>query len=65
MDDQLSQDEENVPPSFISQEPTTKQQIINRYNPIDIRGKWSNQALEEAMDAVERRTTSLRKPSKH
>jgi hypothetical protein len=54
LNDQPSQDKEIVPPSFVSQEPTTKQQIVNRSNPIDIRGKWSNQTLEEAMDVIER-----------
>jgi hypothetical protein len=65
LDDQPNQDKEIVPPFFVSQKPITKQQIINRFNPIDIKGKWSNQALEEAMDAIERRTTSFRKPNRH
>jgi hypothetical protein len=30
-----------------------------------IRSKWSNRALKEAMDAIEIRTTPLKKPSKH
>ncbi len=53
LDDQPKQDKENVRPSFVSHKPITKQQIINRFNPINIRGKWNNQALEEAMDAIE------------
>jgi hypothetical protein len=30
-----------------------------------MRGKWTNEALKEAMDAIENGTTSLRKASRH
>jgi hypothetical protein len=30
-----------------------------------LRGKWTNQQLEEAMDVVEGRLTSMKKVSKH
>jgi hypothetical protein len=51
--------------SFGSQELVTKQQIINKSNPINTRSKWSTQALEKAMDVIERGTTSLRKANRH
>jgi hypothetical protein len=38
---------------------------VNRCNPLITRGKWTNEALEEAMDAFENGTTSLRKASRH
>jgi hypothetical protein len=62
LDDRPNHDKENVPPSFGSQKLTTKQQIINISNPINIK---STQAMEEAMDAVKKGTTSLRKASTH
>jgi len=65
LDDQPSQDKENVLPSFGSQELTSKQQRVNKSNPFNNRGKWSTQTLEEAMDVVEKGITSLRKASKH
>jgi hypothetical protein len=65
LDDQPNQNKENVPPFFGSQKLAKKQRRVNRSNPISTRGKWSNQALEEAMDAIERGTISLRKASKH
>jgi hypothetical protein len=43
----------------------TKQQKVNISNPINTKGKWSTHALEEAMDVVEGKTISLRKPSRH
>jgi hypothetical protein len=55
---------ENVPPSF-EHEPTRKQKKINRCNPLITKGKWTNEALEEAMDAIENGTISLRKASRH
>ncbi len=65
MDDQPIHDKENIPPSSGSQEPAIKQQKVNRSNPINTKSKWSTYALEEAMDVVERRITSLRKASRH
>jgi len=43
----------------------TKQRKLNRSNPINVRGKWSTQALEEAMDAIEKGITSLRMTNRH
>jgi len=63
LQEELSQDNKNVPPSC-EHELTRKQKKVNRCNPLIIRGKWTN-ALEEAMDAIENETTSLRKASKH
>jgi hypothetical protein len=57
------QDKKNVPP--LELEPTKKQSNINIFTPISTRGKWTNQALEEAMDVVESRTSSLRKANRH
>jgi hypothetical protein len=65
LDDQPIHDKENILPSSRSQEPAIKQRKVNRSNPIIIRSKWNTYALEEAMDVVERRTTSLRKASRH
>jgi len=56
LDDQPDHEKENVSPSSRSQEPTTKQQKVNKSNRISIRGKWSIHTLKEAMDAVERKT---------
>jgi hypothetical protein len=42
LDDEPNQEKVNVPPSSKSQEPTTKQQKVNKSNPTNIRGKWSN-----------------------
>jgi hypothetical protein len=30
---------------------------VNRCNPVNTRGKWTNVALEKAMDAIENGTT--------
>jgi hypothetical protein len=38
---------------------------FNKCNPLITRGKWTNEALEEAMDAIQNVTTSLRKANKH
>jgi hypothetical protein len=65
LDDQPNHEKENVSPSFRSQEPTIKQRKVNKSNPISTGGKWSIHTLKEAMDAVERRTTSLRNASRH
>lgn len=52
-------------PSF-TQEPTRKQIILNKCNIVDkIKGKWINEAVEEAMDAIESGITSLKKASRH
>jgi hypothetical protein len=48
-----------------SQEPTIKQWKVNRSNPINTWSKWSTYALEEAMDVIERKTTSLKKANRH
>jgi hypothetical protein len=64
LQEEPSQDNENVPPSF-GQKPTRKQRRVNRCNPLITRGKWICEALEEAMDAIENGTTSLRKSSRH
>jgi hypothetical protein len=64
LQDQRSQNNENVPPSF-EHEPTRKQKKINRCSPLITKGKWINEALKEAMDAIENGTTSLRKASRH
>jgi hypothetical protein len=32
---------------------------------MNTKGKWTNEALEDAMDVVENGTTSLKKVSKH
>jgi hypothetical protein len=42
-----------------------KQRKVNKSNPINIRGKWNIHTLKEAMDVVERGTTSLRNASGH
>jgi len=65
LDDQPNHEKENVSPSFRSQEPTINQRKVNKSNPISTRGKWSIHTLKEAMDAVERGTTSLRNASRH
>ncbi len=38
---------------------------VNRCSPLITRGKWTSEALEGAMDAIENGTTSLRKASRH
>jgi len=45
--------------------PTKKQIRVNKSTPINTRGKWTNQALEEAMHAIESRIGSLKKASKN
>jgi len=42
-----------------------KQKKGNGCNPLIIEGKWTNEALEEAMDAIENGTNLLRKTNKH
>jgi len=42
-----------------------KQKKVNGCNPLIIEGKWTSEALEEAMDVIENGTTSLRKTNKH
>jgi hypothetical protein len=44
---------------------TKKQRRGNRSTPISTRGKWTNQALEEAMHVVESRIASLKKATKN
>jgi len=61
---ELSQDKENVPPSC-GQKLARKQRRINKCDFLITRGKWTNEALEEAMDAIENGTTSLKKVSRH
>jgi hypothetical protein len=48
----------------LGEEPTRKKKV-NRCNPLITRGKWTNEALEEAMDAIENGTTSFGKASKY
>jgi hypothetical protein len=38
---------------------------VNRCNHLIIGGKWTSEALEEAMDVIENKTTSLRKTNRH
>ncbi len=64
MDYKTNQDKDNFPPSF-KHEPTRKQIRVHRCNPLITRSKWTNEALEEAMDIIENGTTLLRKASKH
>ncbi len=60
-----TQYKDNAPPSF-TQKATRKQKKLNICNIINkTRGKLTNEALEEAMDVVEGRITSLRKASRH
>jgi transposase-like protein len=47
----------------LGKEPTRKKKV-NKCNPLITKGKWISEALEEAMDAIENGTTSLRKASK-
>jgi len=61
---ELSQDKENVPPSC-EHELARKHKRVNRCDPLIIKSKWINEALEEAMDAIENGTTSLRKANRH
>jgi hypothetical protein len=44
--------------------PTKKQIRVIRSTSINTRGKWTSQALEEAMYAIESRIGSLKKASK-
>jgi hypothetical protein len=39
--------------------------MVNRYNSLSTREKWSFEGLEKAMDVVENGTTSMRKASGH
>ncbi len=50
--DQPSQDKENVPPSF-GHEQIRKQKRIDRGNNVNTKGKWTNETLEEVVDAIE------------
>jgi hypothetical protein len=56
-------DKKNVQPLF-GLEKTKKWQMVNKCNIINWLGKWTNKALEKAMDVVERGTTSLRKANR-
>jgi hypothetical protein len=53
----------NVQPLF-GLEKTKKWQMVNKCNIVSWGGKWTNKALEKAMDVVERVTTSLRKANR-
>jgi hypothetical protein len=64
LQEELSQDKENVPPSC-EHEPTRKHKRVDRCDFPIVRGKWTNEAMEEAMDAIENGTISLRKASRH
>jgi hypothetical protein len=63
LQEELSQNKENVPPSC-KHELVKKQRRVNRCDPLIIKGKWTNEALEEAMDVIENGTTSLKKASR-
>jgi hypothetical protein len=56
-------EKENVPPQPISK-PNYKGPRVNRVATTNKKGKWTNQALEEAMDVVEKSTCLLRATSK-
>jgi len=64
MQEESSLNKESVAPSC-GQKPTRKWRRINRCGLLITRGKWTNEALEKAMDVIENGTTSLRKASKH
>jgi len=64
LQDQPNQDKEIVP-TYFGHGPIRKQKMVNRCNPLITRCKWTNKASEEAMDAIENGTTSLRKASRH
>jgi hypothetical protein len=55
--------EKNVPPQPTSR-PNHKRSRINRVATSNNKGKWTNQALEEAMDSIEKGTCSLKVTSK-
>jgi hypothetical protein len=56
-------DKKNIP--LLGLKPTKKHSKINIFTLISTRGKWTNQALEEAMDAVGFKTSSLMKANRH
>jgi hypothetical protein len=55
---------ENLPPSFHPQRRRSAPQL-NQVPSTTRRDMWTNEALEIAMDVVERRTHSLRRPTSH
>jgi len=60
-----TQDKEHVPPSFV-EKLTRKQKRLNICNIVNnTKSKWTNEALEEAMDIVEGGIISLRKANRH
>lgn len=56
-------DKKNLQPLFVL-EKTKKLQMVNKCNIVNWRGKWTNKALEKAMDVFERGATSLRKANR-
>jgi len=46
------------------QELGKKQKKVNRCNPLFTKGKWTNEQLEEAMDAVENGTIFLKRANR-
>jgi hypothetical protein len=50
--------------SFIP-DPRKKQRRVNRCIIVSMRGKWTNEALEKAMDVIESGRTSLRQTNRH
>jgi hypothetical protein len=56
-------EKENVPPQPTSR-PNYKGPQVNRVATTNNKGMWTNQALEEAMDVVEKSTCLLRATSK-
>jgi hypothetical protein len=55
---------ENLPSALDPQRRRSAPQL-NQVPSITIRGMWTNEALEIAMDVVERETHSLRRPTSH
>jgi len=56
--DQQALEKENVPPQHASK-PNRKRSWIDKVATTNNKGKWKNQTLEEAMNAIERRMCSL------
>ncbi len=65
MDWRISQAKTRTCPPSFKEEPIRNFLKVNRCNLMNTKDKWTNEALEEAIDAVENGTTSLRKASKH
>jgi hypothetical protein len=59
---QLAQNKTNV--LLHGSKPSKEEHKVNICNTINERGQWTNEALEETMDVIQRGTTSLKKASK-